>query len=55
MFVFILRKDCVLENILELVDKQMQEVLTIGVILLAKTIFAALVGSSCEKHMIWFP
>ena len=38
MFVFILRKDCVLENILELVDKQMQEVLTIGVILLAKTI-----------------
>ena len=52
---FIRRKDCVLENVLELVDKQMQGALTIGAILLAKTIFAALVGLSCEKHMISLP
>ena len=52
---FVLRKYCALQNILKLVDKQMQGVPIIGTIMIAKTVLAALVGSSCEKPMIWVP
>ena len=52
---FVLRKDGVLENILQLVNKQMPGTPVIGAIVIAKTVLTALVGSSCEKTMIWFP
>ena len=52
---FALRKYHALENILKLVDKQMQGAPIIGTIMISKTDFAALVGSSCEKPMIWVP
>ena len=53
-FMFVPRKDCVLENIMELVDKQMQGAPLIRLIMIAKTVLSALVNSSCAKPMIWF-
>ena len=48
-FMFAPRKDCVLEDIMELVNKQMQGAPLIGVIMIAKTVLSALVNSSCEN------
>ena len=49
---FVLRKDGVLENILQLVNKQMQGAPIIGAIVIAKTVLTAL--KKKKKKKLWY-